>query len=260
MSNEFGMKELYEVRIKTTLPMEFNGRQISAGETIAYFDSIQIAGFEDITKVWKATGGWDNRGLIYWENTSDIRITLAQGIFSKEQLAVMSNAKLIKENNSSIILTQREVVESDQNGNIELKYNPTGDIFIYNTSTGNKISYTVVENNILNINSEYTEVMVDYQFTYTKPFQELLVGHALTSGFVELEGRIRIKDDITGQTHSGILRIPRLKLMSDISIRLGRNAQPLVSTLQGMATPIGDRNNKRIMEILFLDDDIDSDM
>ena len=71
---------------------------------------------------------------------------------------------------------------------------------------------------------------------------------------------MRVKDDITGQVKTGIVMIPRLKLMSDLSIRLGSNAVPQVGRLDAIALPVGAKGNKKVMEIIFLDDDIDSDM
>ena len=38
--NEFGLKELYHVKLKTTYPIEINGTMVDEGETIAFFDSI----------------------------------------------------------------------------------------------------------------------------------------------------------------------------------------------------------------------------
>ena len=111
MDAQFSLKDLYEVRLKTTYPIEFNGKNFAVGETIAYFDSIQISNFQEIKKISKATGGYDNRSLIYWENIQEVKLTLAQGVFSKEQWALMSNAELIKETNSSLQLTQREIFE-----------------------------------------------------------------------------------------------------------------------------------------------------
>jgi hypothetical protein len=45
MSNEFGMKELYSVFLKTTYPMRIHGKEFEEGEVIAAFDKIQIANF-----------------------------------------------------------------------------------------------------------------------------------------------------------------------------------------------------------------------
>jgi hypothetical protein len=47
------------------------------------------------------------------------------------------------------------------------------------------------------------------------------VGRRLIEGYLRLEGKTRLKDDNTGQVVTGLIVIPRLKLMSDLSMRLG---------------------------------------
>jgi hypothetical protein len=75
-----------------------------------------------------------------------------------------------------------------------------------------------------------------------------------------LEGKSRVKDDITGKTRTAILRIPRLKLVSDLSMRLGREATPVLANFNAIGLPTGERGSNKIMELLFLNDDIDADM
>ena len=65
---------------------------------------------------------------------------------------------------------------------------------------------------------------------------------------------------MTGQVKTGIIKIPKLKLMSDLSIRLGKDAIPLVGKLSAIALPEGGKGSAKVMEIIFLDDDVDSDM
>ena len=74
MNNEFGMKELYSVFIKTTYPMRINGKDFDEGEIIAAFDKIQLANFQEIQKAVSANGGFDNRGHVWWEETKEIKI------------------------------------------------------------------------------------------------------------------------------------------------------------------------------------------
>lgn len=95
MNNEIGFKELYEVSLKTTYPIEVGGNTIEVGETVASFDKIQIANFQEIKSFASANGGWDNRAHVYWEPTKEIKINFTQGVFSKTQLALMANANLI---------------------------------------------------------------------------------------------------------------------------------------------------------------------
>ena len=48
--------------------------------------------------------------------------------------------------------------------------------------------------------------------------------------------------------------------MSNLSIRLGANAVPMVGTFSGTAVPVGSRGSTYITEFYILSDDIDSDL
>ena len=220
-----------------------------------------IGNFQEIKSSVVARGGWDNRGLVFWDTTREVRINFTQGIFSKSQLALMTAARLITSSpEQDLYLSCREELESDEEGIITLSHEFYDPMFVYICSTGQKITYTVVDITHIKIEQPYTNIIVDYSYKYGNSYQILTVGQALTNGFLSLEGKTRVKDDITGQTHTGILYIPKLKLMSDLSRRLGQDAQPQVGRLDAVAIPTGGRNNTTVMQLLFLDDDIDSDM
>lgn len=258
---EFGLKELYQVIIRATYPIEVGGKVLAPGEAIAVFDKIQIANIQEIKSSVAARGGWDNRGLVFWDSTREVRISFAQGIFSKAQLSLMTAAKLISSaSEQHLTLNKREMVESDENGVLVLSNSAVDPIFVYNVTTGDKLTYTKIDNNHLQIEDSYINCLIDYSYIYDNNYQILTVGQALTNGFLTLQGKTRVKDDITGQTHTGILYIPKLKLMSDLSMRLGQDATPQVGRLDAIALPTGERNNTTVMHVLFLDDDIDSDM
>lgn len=72
MESAFGLKELYEVSLKATYPIEIKGRTIEVGETIAVFDKIQLANFTENKRFISANGGFDNRPRVWWEETKDI--------------------------------------------------------------------------------------------------------------------------------------------------------------------------------------------
>jgi len=48
--------------------------------------------------------------------------------------------------------------------------------------------------------------------------------------------------------------------MSDLSMSLGEKANPMVGRIQGKIIPEDSRTNSRVIEMYFLNDDIDSDM
>ena len=80
--NNFGFKELYDVSLKTTYPIELDGRRIEVGETIAIFDKIHLATIIEKSNTYSANGGYDNRAHVIWEDPKEIQLNFTQGIFS----------------------------------------------------------------------------------------------------------------------------------------------------------------------------------
>ena len=142
MDNEFGMQELYSVQIKSTYPIEIKGKEIAAGEVIAAFDKIQLSNFQEIHKEIAAQGGYQNRKLVIWNRTEGANLVFTQGIFSKTQLALMQNARLITLNESQVVrIAEREELETDDEGKITLTHKPINSwIFVYNKETGEKLT------------------------------------------------------------------------------------------------------------------------
>ena len=261
MNSEFGLKELYEVSLKATYPIEVNGRTIEVGETIALFDKIQLANFAETKKFISANGGFDNRPLVWWEETKDIQFNLTQGVFSKVQMALMTNAKLLKSEGQSIVSVNcHESTETDENGVAILKHPISAPVFVYNKTTGEKMVDWTISGNRLLTSAAYVDIIVDYYYNYDNGYEIMSFGNSLTNGYVSLEGKTRVKDDITGQVKTGIIKIPKLKLLSNLSMRLGNDAIPQVGRLDAVAVPVGARGQKKVMELIFLNDDIDSDM
>lgn len=261
MENNFGLKELYDVSLKATYPIEVKGRKIDIGETVAVFDRIQVADFIENKSFISANGGFDNRPRVWWEETKEIKVNLSQGVFSKIQLALMTNASLaINEGASVVSINCREIVESNEQGMAQLKHPASQPIFVYDNTTGEKLIGWQVIDSTLALDQAYKEVLVDYYYEYDNGYEIMSFGNALTNGYLSLEGKTRVKDDISGQVKTGIIKIPKLKLLSNLSMRLGNDGIPLVGRLDAVAVPTGNRGAKKVMELLFLNDDIDSDM
>lgn len=260
MENQVGFKELYDVTLKATYPIEIGDQKINAGEVVAVFDKIQIANFDEINKYVAANGGHDNRALIWWEDTKEIRIGFVQGVFSTKQLAIMTNAKMVASNDEKPVIGIRQILESDESGMLHTKHPVLEPVFVYDVKTGEKIIPKNIENSTITLEEPYKEVVVDYNYVYIGKYNVITFGRELTNGFLSLEGKMRVKDDITGQVTTGIIKIPKLKLLSNLSMRLGQDAIPHTGRLNAVAVPTGARGQKRVMEFIFLDDDIDSDI
>ena len=258
---EIGFKELYEVSLKSTYSIEIGNRVIEAGETIAAFDKIQIAIIQESKNFTTSRGGYDNRALVWWEETKEISLSFSQGVFSKEQLAFLINAKLVSNEGAEVIyINYREKIESDEKGILYTKHPISSPIFVYNYSTGEKMSNVTFNGKQVFTGQSFQDFFVDYYYKYYNGYDKISFGNPLINGYLSLEGKTRVKDDITGQVTTGIIKIPKLKLKSNLSMRLGQDAVPFVGRLDAVAVPTGERGQKKVMELIFLNDDIDSDM
>lgn len=255
-------KELYSVSLKSTYPMEIKGVHIEEGETIAAFNEIQLANFDEIKSHISANGGFDNRAHVSWDTTKEIQLSFTQGVFSQTQFALMNNSKLLEiSKGEAILISQLEEKESNEEGIIEFSHTPVGKFFIYDKQTGLKIISPIkVDETHYKIDSPFKTIVLDYCSEYTNGAETMVVGRELTSGYLSFEGRTRIKDDSDGNTKTAIIKIPKLKLMSGLSIRLGKNSNPVTGRLMATAYPVGTRGISTVADIIYLNDDIDSDM
>lgn len=260
MENQFSLKELYDFSLKATCIMKVGDYEFEPGETIAFFDKIQIANFKEIDSSVAARGGFENQTRVIWQRTDGVRINFAQGIFDERQFAILTNARLLQRaKNLGITIPKREILEADENGEFGLKEVPNGTIFIY-TSNGERVREFTLDNNLVSGLEPYTNYLIDYLYEYMGSGENVLIGRRLFEGPLYATGKTKVKDDVTGLVRTGILRIPKFKLMSDLSMVLGSQANPVVGKLEGIALPIGGRGSAHCMEFLTLSDDVDSDI
>ncbi len=253
-------KTLEQVHIKATQSIEVNGKKFEEGETIAYFDKIQVAGLNELKDYVAARGGYDNRGLVYWETTHKLKLTFTQGVFSNAQFGLLNNAQVIQYNEEEpLLITKLEELESDEVGTIVTTEEAVDQVFVYDKDTGEKLKWWKVGRN-LKIDDKYKSIVVKYRYNYTGGATVAKIGQRFLHGFLELEGKTRVKDDTSGLVTTGIIKIPKLKLMSGLSIKLGAQANPVVGTFDAEGVPVEMRHNSYVAEFCFLNDDIDSDM
>jgi hypothetical protein len=112
-----------------------------------------------------ANGGKANPALVIWEDPKELQLTFSQGVFSKRQFALLSNANLIKkEAPKKILISSHYTGESDDEGKIELNKENVTNVFVYNAETFDRINPIEVdlEKGVITIGSVYTSVEIDY--------------------------------------------------------------------------------------------------
>ena len=260
MEDKFGTKELYDVSLKSTFPMRIGNREIEEDETILHFKDIEISTLDTVTSRVAAVGGFDNRPQVIWEQTRQVNFTLKKGVLSRTSWALISNSQIAnKQKTNGFEISYYEELESGENNQINLKYKPTK-LFLYNRATGARIKDYSINDTVVTVSAPYMEVIADYKFKYGDKTESLLIGKRLLEGYLKLEGKIELKDDKDGLEKTGILIIPKITLVTDLSIRLGTEAQPMVGTFDMIGFPVGSRGNSSVCSITFLEENLRSDI
>ena len=257
---EFSMKQLYDVCVYADYPIIIGDRTIEKGENLLYFDKIQLAHLEENRDGYIARGGYDNRPLMMWDETTQIDLSFSQGVFSKEQLALLINSKIMNLDTKSepIIFSKREKLESNENGIISFNHN-IFNVFVYDENF-NKLSYEMPDSKTIKIEEPFKDIIIDYKYNYNSSIQNLIVGRELYQGYLILEGKMRTVDDISGKVKTGIIKIPKLKIISDLNLNFGDEIAPNMINFSAIGFPFGKKGDKKVMDIYFLEEDIDSDI
>lgn len=260
MEDYFGIKEVYDVTLRCPFPMVLNGRSYKENEPIIKFNKIQLAPLTESKSRAYASGGYGNAQLVNWEKTNEVSFMVSEGVISKTGFAVLSNSQLLQKEEGEIVkIPFSEELETNENGEVELKYIPNW-VNIYNLDTLERIDNYELDEKILKLKTPYLQILIDYQFDYKDKAKILTVGKRLINGYLKLDGKMRLKDDSDGHIKTGIIEIPRIKLMSDLSMRLGSEAVPYVYNFHIVGLPVGDRGNQYVCKIIMLDNEIDSDL
>ena len=294
-----GVKELYEVVLRAKTPMQFGSRYIEAEEPVLYFENISMALISEKNSTIMARGGWANMPRVIWEDRSEVSFTMSEGVMSAISMSILLSANVttqredeplyVNKREGPFTLTEKAFVELDENGEEVEKerhvlklshqpiYYPTKKMFIfeYDRDVAQKKVYgkelgkdelgnvymAVCEDKELNINADINkEYLVDYYYEYGKKALIYAIQKERFNGLFTLEGKFYSKDENEGINRTNILYMPKVRIVSDINLRLGERADPTVSVFNiiGLPETTTDKKNM-ILEITRLDEDIDDD-
>lgn len=257
---DFGVKELYDVTFRLTYPDCIFGRDYEEDEIILRFDKINMAILSEYRTRTSANGGYLNKVQVYWDEPRAMNFTFTNGLANKKMLSVLTNNNLIDKNNVSVPI--KEIIDTIGIEEYKLKFpiDLNKPYFLYRKDRKlNKNDY-YFENNFLYVNdNNYSDLFLDY-YTLKENQKTLRIGQNFIGGFLKMEGKTRLKDDIDGQEKTGIIVIPKLRIMSDLSIRLGEYESPNIYNFSIEGQPTAGRYGAYICDIQLLDTDIDADI
>ena len=292
----FGTKELYEVVLKARNPMQFGSRYLEAGEPVLYFDNVNISTLSERNSLIMARGGWSNLPRVIWEDRSEVVFSLTEGVMSSISMGILLSANMTeKQKGISIPVPVREGPFELMNGEGFYLHHqpilpPEKKVFIYeyerdigqkkiygsiskdiseggksryNSLTGEYEPYILVYQDKENkIQADATkQYMVDYYYEYK---DEALIYKIEKERFHELftlEGKFYSKDENEGINYTNLIYMPKVRVVSDINLRLGERADPTTSVFNivGMPEKTDDSENL-IVRITRLNQDIDAEI
>ena len=290
MDQYFGVKELYEVVLRAKAPMQFGSRFLEEGEPVLYFENITMSVLQQKTNAVMARGGWANLPRVIWEDRSEVQFVMQEGVMSSISLGVLLSANVTTQldNEGPLLINKREgPFEIQEDARIFLEHWPVEYprrktfIYEYERDVAQKKIYGKrieglddgfgVERPCLelyqdkaleekaDINKKY---IVDYYYEYGNEALIYIIQKERFNGLFTLEGKFYSKDENEGKNYTNLIYMPKVRVVSDINLRLGERADPTMSVFNIIALPETVSSNKQslIMEITRLSDDIDGNI
>ena len=285
----FGHKELYEVVLRAKNPMQFGDRYIEADEPVLYFNNVNISLLNEQNKPVFARGGWANMPRVIWDERSEVQFQMIEGVMSSVGMSILLSANVLSEQSKQpLYIHMKEGPKQCSFNNIlDLKHWPVEYpekktfIFDYENDAIQRKIYgrkyrtddTIEEKydyprlaifsdkNCQNPITNGGNFVIDYYYKYEDEALIYSVQKERFNGLFTLEAKFYSKDENEGNNYTNVLYMPKVRIVSNINLRLGERADPTVSTFNiiGLPETVGDQKNL-IMEITRLGQDIDADI
>ena len=103
--------------------------------------------------------------------------------------------------------------------------------------------------------------IVDYYYQYNSNALLYTIQKERFNGLFTLEGKFYSKDENDGLNYTNLIYMPKVRVVSDINLRLGERADPTTSVFNIIGLPENVVGNKKglILEITRLSEDIDEE-
>ena len=241
-----------------------------------------------------ARGGWANLPRVIWEDRSEVSFSLIEGIMSSISMGILLGANVTSEaqQDRPLLVQKREgpfeLIEKKVNGDtyhvLYLEHNPIRypqkKLFIFQFARDviqkkvygkyldiddplGRTCLAIFEDKELRENADIDkEYIVDYYYEYGDRALIYTIQKERFNGLFTLEGKFYSKDENEGMNYTNLIYMPKVRVVSNIDLRLGEKASPTVSTFNIIALPeseVGNRKNL-ILEITRLNSDEDGDI
>ena len=287
----FGHKELYEVVLRAKDPMWFGDRYIEAQEPVLYFNNVNMSLLTEQNRPIFARGGFGNMPRVIWDERSEVQFQMLDGVMSSVGMSILLSANVTSNSDKVLYINKREgpftpTIGENDIPYVDLQHNPVDTtikktfIFEYdrqaiqNKIYGKRVAGIVdgfgnpvyrielyQDKNLSTPAENNRKYVVDYYYEYRDKALIYTVQKERFNGLFTLEAKFYSKDENEGINYTNVLYMPKVRVVSNINLRLGERADPTVSTFNiiGLPETVGDYKSL-IMDITRLDQDIDADI
>ena len=286
----FGHKELYEVILRAKTPMQFGSRKIESEEPVLYFNNVNMSLLSEQNRPVFARGGWANMPRVIWDERTEATFQMTEGVMSSVGMSILLGANVTTQTKDEpLYVPMKEGPFSlDVNGGVILKHWPVDHtikksfIFDYDREAvqekkygklitnkedpldpGHFLPYVQIfdDKNLETPADNSRKYVIDYYYKYEQEALIYSVQKERFNGLFTLEAKFYSKDENEGLNYTNVLFMPKVRVVSNINLRLGERADPTVSTFNivGLPETVGNKKNL-ILEIIRLQDDIDGDI
>ena len=105
------------------------------------------------------------------------------------------------------------------------------------------------------------QYIIDYYYEYKDEALLYTIEKERFNGLFTLEGKFYSKDENDGLNYTNLIYMPKVRVVSDINLRLGEKADPTTSVFNIIGLPESVVGNRKglILEITRLSEDIDAE-
>ena len=271
--------------------MQFGSRYVEADEPILYFENINLAMLSEQNRPTMARGGWANQPRVIWEDRSEVKFQLTEGVMSSMGMGILLSAHVTEKGiDEPLLVSKREgPYDLDDNHCLYLEHWPVNYdqkktfIFEYERNVvqgkvyGERVHGKMDPfdpnqempclriykdkglTELADIDKQY---MVDYYYPYNEGALIYTIHKERFNGLFTLEGKFYSKDENDGLNYTNLIYMPKVRVVSDIGLRLGERADPTISVFNiiGLPDALSSDKNSVIFEIVRLNSDIDGDI
>lgn len=249
---EFSFQELYDVIIRLKAPTD----GFPTGFPVAVFDRVTIASIDFDDRVVMSRGGASDKAIMLWQDVRSAQLLFTEGAFAPEHFASMINSKIYREEDTLLPLSMSEKTIVDLNGYVSLKEEPVESPFFFVEGRYREIVEPKKANSqVYFLGEEYAgkDIQAVYRCNLKGKIEEYSFGTPYLKGFLSLEGKTKVESR-DGKTRVGVLTFPKIQLVSNLSMRLGEKANPLVMSFGATAYADGPRGKETIMGFTILEE------